>query len=749
MVEYGEGEEVVVVMRVNYNSNLEIESCFPGTRGSPIFPYTPRVPQKESAFIYSQNVIHVRPAPALVYSKKMSVLAPLPDEDDGSNSADDTVVDLASPSSSSSAQQKSNDDVDDSREEEEGEKNRVLLDAISDDTTSSIHVPLYTYIFYAYDKIIYFSARVVRTWELDSRLIGKNTEVPTERARRRGAACLGALISMILCGFMFYRVSLNGGPIAERMYGSFESESTSGSSGWLDQAKAFLSNATGVEAILGTTDNEQMFPTILEEIHEDASACDARIRAAQVPYFYNRHCAYLGRLSSANAGEERRDALFEHLARDLESRFARNYITFLADTNVYRLRGMGKSDWGVDEDAEEKLGMFPSLIREALEEDEEKKALGILAEDSVEEKIEEAVVETLANSEEKSNDADEEVESIAQEGEKRRSRRLLLGKSSKRTRSRMSKHSAHLRDLVRIGNNNHLVVLAIGAKEAPFALAAARAFRKNAVPGVARIFEGSPEQFFALEQMKLALPNAKDAKRLRLVSSFVGKTRKTKQVSKKEVFGSIGEADWGRTLYFGSALDEERRRKGTKIELLQLSPREAMVGGIPIILSAADELQSGVLDGLSATGALGDGMPSVIIMRAHALGFAPEFSQRFPYFVYAVAPGSQPDEEENKDEPESIELFRVDHLVWSKELANVAKQRRVLLVAFAKDRFEPFRKWANERGLFACGDCDSGTCAVTTRSQEDSKCAELESQKGMDQWAEELRQLVKMREVGF
>jgi hypothetical protein len=30
MVEYGEGEEVVVVMRVNYNSNLEIESWFPG-----------------------------------------------------------------------------------------------------------------------------------------------------------------------------------------------------------------------------------------------------------------------------------------------------------------------------------------------------------------------------------------------------------------------------------------------------------------------------------------------------------------------------------------------------------------------------------------------------------------------------------------------------------------------------------------------------------------------------------------------
>lgn len=29
MVEYGEGEEVVVVMRVNYNSNLEIESWFP------------------------------------------------------------------------------------------------------------------------------------------------------------------------------------------------------------------------------------------------------------------------------------------------------------------------------------------------------------------------------------------------------------------------------------------------------------------------------------------------------------------------------------------------------------------------------------------------------------------------------------------------------------------------------------------------------------------------------------------------
>jgi len=643
-------------------------------------------------------------------------------------------------------------------EEQEGKNPPVLLvEAISaddkDDDDASMMTMMMTtnvcaYISYSYERVIDFAARAVRTWEPldDASMIegkSKDDEVPmTERAKARGKACLvgGALISVViaLCGLVVYRGGGGGRPGTDgRMYyygsSSYESEvSSSGASGWVEQARAFLSNATGVEAMLGTTDNEHMFPTILEEIHEDASACDARIRAAQVPYFYNRHCAYLGRLTSANAGEERRDALFEHLARDLESRFARNYIAFLAETNAYRLRGMGKTDWGVDEDAEEKLGMFPSLIREALEEDEEKKASGILAEESVEEKIEEAVVDTLANSE-----------------EKRRSRRALLGRSRKRAQSRISKHSAHLRDLVRIGNNNHLVILAIGAKEAPFALAAARAFRKNAVPGVARIFEGSPEQFFALEQMKLALPNVKDAKRLRLVSSFVGKARKTKQVSKKEVFGSIGEADWGRTQYFGSGLDEEGRRKGTKIELLQLSPREAMVGGIPVILSAADELQSGVLDGLSATGALGDGMPSVIIMRAHAFGFAPEFSQIFPYFVYAIAPGTQPDEEENKDEPESIELFRVDHLVWSKELANVAKQRRVLLVAFAKDRFEPFRKWANDRGLFACGDCNTGTCDVTTRSQEDSKCAELEGQKGMDQWAEELRQLVRMREIDF
>ena len=50
-------------------------------------------------------------------------------------------------------------------------------------------------------------------------------------------------------------------------------------SGWLEQAKAF-EQRDRVEALLGTTDNEHMFPKILEEIHEDASACDARIRAA-------------------------------------------------------------------------------------------------------------------------------------------------------------------------------------------------------------------------------------------------------------------------------------------------------------------------------------------------------------------------------------------------------------------------------------------------------------------------------------
>ena len=63
------------------------------------------------------------------------------------------------------------------------------------------------------------------------------------------------------------------------------------------------------------------------------------------------------------------------------------------------------------------------------------------------------------------------------------------------------------------------------------------------------------------------------------------------------------------------------------------------MGGIPIILSAADELQSGVLDGLSATGALSDGMPSVIVARTR-VRICPEFSLRFPYFVYAIAPGT-------------------------------------------------------------------------------------------------------------
>ena len=69
----------------------------------------------------------------------------------------------------------------------------------------------------------------------------------------------------------------------------------------------------------------------------------------------------------------------------------------------------------MDEDAEEKLGMFPSMLREALEEDEEKEALGILAEESAEEKIEEAVVDTLANSEEMSDVVKDEETSEGRE----------------------------------------------------------------------------------------------------------------------------------------------------------------------------------------------------------------------------------------------------------------------------------------------------------------------------------------------
>jgi hypothetical protein len=516
-----------------------------------------------------------------------------------------------------------------------------------------------------------------------------------------------------------------------RNNGAREARNVATATRWMDVAKEFfMTNASKGE---DDDDDGSMFPTILEEIHKDASACDARTRAAQVPYFHNRHCAYLGRLRHANMDEERRNQMFEHSARDLESRFARNYIKYIAETNAYRLRGMGKTDWGIDEDAEEKLGMFPSNFSEETDDDDE--SFTTLAEESV--------VDILANSEEKVTQQ--------QQNNKRRRRRDLL--KFNKHRSRLSKHSSHLINLVRIGKKNHLVVLTVGAKEAPLALACARAFRKHAVPGVARIFEGSPQQFFALERMKLALPNHNDAKRLRLISSFVGKTRKTKSVNKNEVFGSIGDVDWERTKYFGtnSGDDLEKKNKvGTSIELLQISPREAMIGGIPIILSAADELQSEVLDGL-ASGVLKEGIPAVVIMRAHALGFAPEFSQRFPYFVYAIAQGTHQEEEaENKDEPESIELFRVDHLVWSNELANIAKNRRVLLIAFARDSFEPFRKWANEKGLFACGDCDTGKCFKITRSEQENKCKILESQKGMDVWADELRALIKMRDkIGF
>jgi hypothetical protein len=103
----------------------------------------------------------------------------------------------------------------------------------------------------------------------------KDDEVPmTERQKARGKACLvGGLISVVviaLCGLVVYRGGGGGGrPGTDgRMYyygsSSYESEVSSGgaSGGWLEQARAFLSNATGVEAMLGTTDDEQMFPTI-------------------------------------------------------------------------------------------------------------------------------------------------------------------------------------------------------------------------------------------------------------------------------------------------------------------------------------------------------------------------------------------------------------------------------------------------------------------------------------------------------
>ena len=210
-------------------------------------------------------------------------------------------------------------------EEEQEGKNLppvLLVEAISaddKDDASMMQMMMTTnvcaYISYSYAKVINFAARAVQTWDppLDddaSMIEGKSKdddEVPmTERQKARGKACLGGgLISVVviaLCGLVVYRGGGGGRTGTDgRMYyyggsSSYESEVSSGASGgWLEQARAFLSNATGVEARLGTTDNEHMFPTILEEIHEDASACDARIRAAQVPYFYNRHCAYLGR----------------------------------------------------------------------------------------------------------------------------------------------------------------------------------------------------------------------------------------------------------------------------------------------------------------------------------------------------------------------------------------------------------------------------------------------------------------------
>ena len=227
------------------------------------------------------------------------------------------------------------------------------------------------------------------------------------------------------------------------------------------------------------------------------------------------------------------------------------------------------------------------------------------------------------------------------------------------------------------------MVVGVGESTLSFALATASAMEQANIPGVARLFEGSPEAYIRLEHVKRKIAQF-DSGRLRLVGAFVGKDKGEVDMAPPP---SISEQEWLHTAFFGDGHHVEA--VPDNLRLKQVTPGAALSGGTPLMMSIDPELTAGVLEGMDPL--LKAGTPRVLLLTADRLEFAEAFSQRYPYKVYALAAPNASG---------IPRILRVDGEVWDPIMQEIRGLERVTLMAVAAN--DPFNSHVEAAGITSC-----------------------------------------------
>ena len=115
------------------------------------------------------------------------------------------------------------------------------------------------------------------------------------------------------------------------------------------------------------------------------------------------------------------------------------------------------------------------------------------------------------------------------------------------------------------------------------------------LPGIARLFEGSPEAYVRLEHVKRKIAQFQSG-RLRLVGSFVGKDRGEVDMAPP---AGISDQEWVQTSFFGDGHHVDA--VPDNLRLSQITPATALSGGTPLVMSIDPELTAGVLEGMETS----------------------------------------------------------------------------------------------------------------------------------------------------
>ena len=268
------------------------------------------------------------------------------------------------------------------------------------------------------------------------------------------------------------------------------------------------------------------------------------------------------------------------------------------------------------------------------------------------------------------------------------------------------------------GAGGNVVAVAVGESTLSFALAAASAMEDANLPGIARLFEGSPEAYVRLEHVKRKIAQFQSG-RLRLVGSFVGKDRGEVDMAPP---AGISDQEWVQTSFFGDGHHVDA--VPDNLRLSQITPATALSGGTPLVMSIDPELTAGVLEGMETS--LVAGNPRALLLTADRIEFGQAFSQRYPYRVYALAPpdattGGMP------------RMFRVDHEAWDPVMQEIRGLERVTLMAVAKD--DPFNARVEAEQISGGGGGDGGDGGGASVGMAACRCSHVVHCAGMTGYA--------------